>query len=69
MHVWDSRRNAQAVTTFLGFHFQCAQVLASFVQVFPKRLELAGARGLAQLAQGFGFDLANAFARDRKSVV
>src|ERR1700730_1869596 len=36
----------------------------SFMHVGEKCLELAGARRLAQLAQGLGFDLANALAGD-----
>src|SRR6202022_1424263 len=41
---------------------QGAQILSSFMHVGEKCLELAGPRGVAQLAQGLGFDLANALA-------
>src|SRR3984893_11433314 len=41
---------------------QACKFWESFIHVVEKCLELAGARGLAQLAQGLGFDLANALA-------
>src|SRR5712691_4481516 len=45
---------------------QVCKFWESFMHVVEKCLELAGARGLAQLAQGLGFDLANALAGDRE---
>ena len=41
-----------------------ARILSSSIYVVEKCLELAGARGLAQLAQCLGFDLANTLAGD-----
>src|SRR5438093_504697 len=58
--------DAQARTVFLDYCFQPAQILSSLMHVGEECFELARARGLAQLAQGLGFDLANALAGDGK---
>src|ERR1700737_500471 len=54
----------QAVTGVPPFSSPVCIFRASFMNDVEKCLELAGARGLAQLAQGPGFDLANALAGD-----
>ena len=57
----EARNSLSAVSIlFLVCGPARSQIPASFIHVFQKRIELAGARGMAQLAQGFGFDLANA---------
>src|SRR5947209_1265802 len=56
--------DSQAVPAFSAFVPSVRILGASFMHVVKKYLELAGARGVAQLAQGLGFDLANALAGD-----
>src|SRR6059058_5468376 len=40
------------------------RLLLDFLLNFEEAVELADARGVPHFAEGFGFDLANAFARD-----
>src|SRR2546429_5697732 len=47
-------------------HLLALQIPASVMHFIEKCFELAGACGVAKLAQGLSFDLANAFASDCK---